>query len=75
MIGKSHTVTSHKEIDKDSFKKGQSWSMDLTGRKDTAALGDEALIGVVFIEHSTRFSVTYTIKNNDEQSILSILKR
>ena len=62
MTGKSHTITSHKIIDKDATKKGQSWSVDLTGRKDTAAIGDGANIGVVFIEHSTRFSVTYTIK-------------
>ena len=75
MIGKSHTRTSHKEIYKDNTKKGQSWSVDLTGRKDTAAIGDGAFLGVVFIEHSTRFSVTYTIKNNDEQSILEVLKR
>ena len=75
MTGKSHTITSHKSIDKDATKKGQSWSVDLTGRKDTAAIGDGAHIGVVFIEHSTRFSVTYTIQNNDEDSILDVLKR
>jgi hypothetical protein len=29
----------------------------------------------VFIEHFTRLSVTYTIKNNDENTILGVLKR
>ena len=26
------------------------------------------------MEHSTRFSVTYTIENNDETSVLGVLK-
>ena len=60
MIGKSTTVTSHRDIEISSVK-GQSWSIDLTGRKDTPALGNGAHIGVVLMEHSTRFSVTYTI--------------
>ena len=75
MIGKSHKITSHKEISHDATKKGQSWSVDVTGRKDTPALGDQATMACVFIEHFTRLSVTYTIKNNDENTILGVLKR
>ena len=73
MIGKSTTVTSHRDIEISSVK-GQSWSIDLTGRKDTPAIGNNARIGVVLMEHSTRFSVTYTIENNDETSVLGVLK-
>ena len=73
MIGKSTTVTSHRDIEISSVK-GQSWSIDLTGRKDTPALGNGAHIGVVLMEHSTRFSVTYTIENNDEANVLRVLK-
>jgi len=31
-------------------------------------------MGVVFVEHTTKFSVTYTIENNDEANVLKILK-
>jgi hypothetical protein len=75
MIGKSHSITSHKNINHEATKKGQSWSVDVTGRKDTAAIGDKATIACVFVEHNTRLSVTYTIKNNDENTILGVLKQ
>jgi hypothetical protein len=74
-IGKSTKKTSHKIIDKDSYLKGQCWSIDLTGRKDTPALGNGAVLGVVLVEHTTRYSVTYTIQNNDAQSILKVLRQ
>jgi hypothetical protein len=75
MIGKSHKMTSHKHLSNEATKKGQSWSVDVTGRKDTPAIGDEATMACVFVEHNTRLSVTYTIKNNDESTILGILKQ
>ena len=68
-IGKATAVTSHKQIDSESYKKGQCWSVDFTGRKDTASIDDKAVIGVVFVEHTTRFSVTYTIENNNEGNV------
>jgi hypothetical protein len=74
-IGKSTKKTSHKTIDKDTYLKGQCWSIDLTGRKDTPALGNGAVLGVVLVEHTTRYSVTYTIQNNDAQSILKVLRQ
>ena len=75
MIGKSHSITSHKNIDNEATKKGQSWSVDVTGRKDTPAIGDKATMACIFVEHNTRLSVTYTIKNNDENTILGVLKQ
>ena len=75
MLGKSHKITSHKLIDKDTSKKGQTWSIDLTGAKDTPAIGNAAIIGVVIIEHTNRFSCAYTIRNNDEDSILEVLRQ
>ena len=74
-IGKSSKKTSHKIIDKDSYLKGQCWSIDLTGRKDTPALGNGVVLGVVLVEHTTRYSVTYTIQSNDAQSILKVLRQ
>jgi hypothetical protein len=73
-IGKDKKITSHKKIDSENYKKGQCWSVDFTGRKDTPSIDDKAVMGAVFVEHTTKFSVTYTIENNDEANVLKILK-
>ena len=56
------------------MKEGSKLEHRFTGRKDTESITDQAAIGVVFVEHQTRFSVTNTVKNNDEESVLKVLK-
>jgi hypothetical protein len=66
MHGKNHTVKLNKLINRESYKPGRNWSVDLLGRQTTPGIVTDDQYLMAFIEKATRLRFGIRLKNNRE---------